>query len=335
LGDLPAILDQYSESQFTDINIMPAEWSQLVNDLNRLFDELETEKFQLSRLATRLQGELDLKSRILDSANDSIILHDLEGRFIYANATACRFYGYTREELTSMNLFKLNAPESEKAKMPGIKELMKAGKAVFEAVNYRKDGSLMTVEINAHIIGTGNRSLVLSISRDITRRKVAEATLQKAYQELESRVEERTAEVRSYNASLQLEIAERKKVENTLRTSESRLMSILNSIPSGVLIIDDEKHTIADANQKATEMIGLEKDKLVGEACYQLGCPAKEGQCPITDLNHCIEHTESVVLRKDGAKIPVIKSVVPLQIGDGNYLLECFIDNAERKEMEE
>ena len=36
------------------------------------------------------EDELALRAQLLDSANDSIVLHDFEGRFHYANEVTCR-----------------------------------------------------------------------------------------------------------------------------------------------------------------------------------------------------------------------------------------------------
>jgi len=52
--------------------------------------------------------------------------------------------------------------------------------------------------------------------RDVTERKQAEEALRKAHNELEVRVEERTAELARANKVLESEIAERKKEEETL-----------------------------------------------------------------------------------------------------------------------
>jgi signal transduction histidine kinase len=59
--------------------------------------------------------------------------------------------------------------------------------------------------------------------RDITERKLTAEALQRAQRQLESRVEERTLELRTVNEKLEQEIEERKKIEETLRESEKQL----------------------------------------------------------------------------------------------------------------
>ena len=132
----------------------------------------------------RSEDELALRAQLLDSANDSIVLHDFEGRFHYANEVTCRFYGYTSEELKQKNVFELNTPESAKDQQFRINELKTKGRVVFEAVNSRKDGSRFPIEVNARVIEIGGKQFVLSVARDITERKQAEAALRESEERL-------------------------------------------------------------------------------------------------------------------------------------------------------
>ena len=75
---------------------------------------------------------------------------------------------------------------------------------------------------------------------DITERKRAEAALQKARDELESRVEERTAELRETNEALKREITERRKVELALRDHEE-------APPAPAR--DDQRHSLGNGRQ--------------------------------------------------------------------------------------
>ena len=56
----------------------------------------------------------------------------------------------------------------------------------------------------------------------VQERQRAEAQLQRAHDELEVRVEQRTLELKETNASLQAEIGERERAEKQLRTSQER-----------------------------------------------------------------------------------------------------------------
>ena len=60
-------------------------------------------------------------------------------------------------------------------------------------------------------------------SEDITKSQQVEAVLQQAHDELEIKVEERTAELRKANEQLRSEIVERKRAEEALHASEAAL----------------------------------------------------------------------------------------------------------------
>ena len=73
---------------------------------------------------------------------------------------------------------------------------------------------------------TVTNETIESISQEITKRERAEAALKKAYDKLERRVEDRTAELRRINEQLWHEIVERKKAEEELREAELRYRTV-------------------------------------------------------------------------------------------------------------
>lgn len=133
------------------------------------------------------------------------------------------------------------------------------------------------------------------------------------------------------NAMLEsLDISERE-----LRCNEQRLKTIIESMQIGVLIVDAETHRIVDANPKALEMIGVPINQLRGKLCHSHVCPAEAGKCPITDLGMTVNNQERVLLNKEGIRIPIIKSVVAVDLGGRKCLVESFFDITEEKRMQE
>ncbi len=120
-----------------------------------------------------------------------------------------------------------------------------------------------------------------------------------------------------------------------LRESEERLRVILDNVQTGVLIIDPDTHTIVDANPMAAGLIGTPREQLLGKTCYQHICPAEVGHCPITDLGQAIDNSERVLLRSDGARCAVLKTVVPILLNGRPHLLESFVDITDRKQAEQ
>jgi PAS domain S-box-containing protein len=104
------------------------------------------------------------------------------------------------------------------------------------------------------------------------------------------------------------------------------LNTVLNSILSGVLIVDPKNRHILEVNAMAAQLIGLPREQIVGQGCHQFICPAEQGRCPIIDLGQCVNLSERILLRADGARLPVIKTVMEVQWQGHPYLIESFID---------
>ncbi len=129
-------------------------------------------------------------------------------------------------------------------------------------------------------------------------------------------------------------IGDRNRAETEFRESEQRLRSILDTIETGVLLIDPETHIIVEVNPFAAKLIGLPRKKVLGRICHKFICPAGEGKCPITDLGQEMDNSENVLLTASGHRVPILKTVAPLKLGGRKHLLESFLDITERKKAE-
>ncbi len=145
-----------------------------------------------------------------------------------------------------------------------------------------------------------------------------------------------------WNRKLVREIKEKKQVEKSLleserkiRESEDRVKTVLNSINTGIIIINPQNRTIVDVNPAAANMIGLSKEDIIGETCHQFICPKKYKECPIIDLEMKVDNTEGVLVTANGEQIPILKTVVPVLLGGEKHLLESFVDLTGRKVAEE
>jgi DNA-binding CsgD family transcriptional regulator len=79
----------------------------------------------------------------------------------------------------------------------------------------------------------GNIIAGIEVVRDITKRKQAEKDLQKAHDELELRVKDRTAELLETNKTLLAEIDERKKIEEEILEAEKMLKMHARELSEG------------------------------------------------------------------------------------------------------
>jgi PAS domain S-box-containing protein len=150
-------------------------------------------------------------------------------------------------------------------------------------------------------------------------------------------LEELAAEVAPvYAARLDRAWAEgrRSEAQRELELQREQLQTVIHSLPVGILLVDVETHRIVDANTTACDLIGAPAEVLAGAVCHEFVCPASVGACPVTDLGHTVDRSERELIRFDKSRVPIMKSVVEVGIGDRRYLLESFIDITELKETQ-
>ncbi|MBN4003774.1 PAS domain S-box protein [Nostoc sp. LPT] len=96
---------------------------------------------------------------------------------------------------------------------------------------------------------------------DITDRKQAEETLNSLLNQLESMVEERTAELTKINESLQTEITERQRIEEALRESEQRFRAAFHQAAVGIAHVAIDGSWLL-VNQKLCDILGYTLEEL-------------------------------------------------------------------------
>jgi PAS domain S-box-containing protein len=134
----------------------------------------------------RLQESESRYRTLFESAGDAIfILDPATGRFIDVNHVACERLGYNREELLQLTPADIDSPEYATLVRKRIETLRQRGHLFFETVHVRQDGTSVPTELNSRIITYTGKPVVLSIARDITKRKHAEQELHNSYQQMQ------------------------------------------------------------------------------------------------------------------------------------------------------
>ncbi|MFE1744030.1 PAS domain S-box protein [Coleofasciculus sp. H7-2] len=110
----------------------------------------------------------------------------------------------------------------------------------------------------------------LALRKEVLERQQVEEALQRAYDELEIRVRERTAELTTINASLEAEIAERKQAQAALHEREQELKALIENTPDIISRFDrDLRHTyVNSAVELAT---GVPPEVFIGKTNRELG----------------------------------------------------------------
>ncbi|MFA4877071.1 MAG: PAS domain S-box protein [Methanoregula sp.] len=116
------------------------------------------------------------------SAPDAITISEMDsGRFIEANDTATKIFGYSREELIGKNALELGIwekPEDRAAFFDQIKEYGRVQQ--YEVTERRKSGDLFNAMINADTLSMGGQNYLIAIIRDITEKKRTERELRES-----------------------------------------------------------------------------------------------------------------------------------------------------------
>ncbi|GMV93054.1 MAG: hypothetical protein AMXMBFR82_28320 [Candidatus Hydrogenedentota bacterium] len=138
---------------------------------------LERERIEISReIAEReaAEGEVLASQRrlrtIFDGLEDTLFVHDLEGRILDCNRAACRVLGYTREELLSMRTVDFDAPEFGKGFEERIAHQLRDGSYRCIGEILTKDGRPITVDIHTTRIDFQGKPAILALNRDISDR---------------------------------------------------------------------------------------------------------------------------------------------------------------------
>ncbi len=109
---------------------------------------------------------------------------------------------------------------------------------------------------------------------------------------------------------------------------------ILQSIKAGVILVDPQTRIIGFANEAALKMAGCQREQLVGKVCHKFFCPAQVNHCPVLDEGKTVDHSDRVLVRRDGSHMPILKSVVPITLDGKPWLLESFEDISAIKQIE-
>jgi len=164
---------------------------------------------------------------LFETMTEGVVVIAPDGQIIQANSEAQRILGLERSEITSRNYVSPDweilrsdgtwMPPEERAGPRAMKEKTPVNDV--EMGVKRPDGTISWINVSAAplINAAGELEGIVGTFADITERKRAEEALRTAHDELEIRVQERTAELARVNESLRAEITERKRAERLLQ----------------------------------------------------------------------------------------------------------------------
>ena len=155
---------------------------------------------------------------IISTAMDGFWITGMQGHFLDVNDAYCHLVGYSREELLKMRIQDVEATEKPEETARHIQRIIETGHDRFETQHRCKDGRIVDIEVSVNFRPSHGGRLYVFL-RDIIARRQAEEALQKAHEELELRVQARTAELAKANEVLKRENDTRTVLNTLLRLS--------------------------------------------------------------------------------------------------------------------
>ncbi len=168
----------------------------------------------------------------IERSNDAVFMTDKEGLIIYTNPAFEKIYGYSSEEAIGQTPRILKSGKLSAEEYKAIWDTLLNKEVVSgEIINKTKDGQLIHIEGSNNPILDERGEIVgfLGIHRDISQRKEAESVVKEVQEELEQRVESRTAELSEALALLREQFAELNQIQGELER-RNQILEALNEL---------------------------------------------------------------------------------------------------------
>ncbi|MCH4903604.1 response regulator [Cylindrospermopsis raciborskii CHAB3438] len=264
---------------------------------------------------------------------------------VFVNSAAVRLLGVNSSgELLGQKFIEFVHPQHREEIQENLKSLQTNQRLIpLQEVKFlQAGGRIIYVETVGAFLTYQNQPAAQIVARDITRRKQTELALHKTKNELELRVNQRTAELINVNHQLQSQLDEQKRIQDALRISENRFEAIL-SIADDAIISVDNSQRITLFNQGAEKIFGYTAEEVLGKK-LDLLLPTRFAQ---EHRNHVAtfgkssaharrmgERQEIFGCRKDGSEFPAEASISKLDLGRESVYTVILRDITERKQVE-
>ncbi|MCD6304879.1 MAG: PAS domain S-box protein [Deltaproteobacteria bacterium] len=294
------------------------------------------EFFSRKRLEKELRESEEAARALLNAPPERAMLLDADGTFLALNEPAARAFGMTREEIIGRNAFREMLPPELRAKRKAYHDrVVESGLPLH--YEDEREGKRLSTNLYPVFEETGKVTRVAIYSQDITEQKRTQEELARHREYLEQMVKERTAELMRANDRLEEEIAERKKVEQSLRASEERYRNLVEGSFDGLFLQLGTK--IVFTNRRLQEMLGYGPAELEGmdhwlvyhpedqELTRQRARARLRGETPQSRY-------EVRMQRKDGSSFPAEIIATPLRLQGEPGIQVSIRDISERKRAE-
>jgi PAS domain S-box-containing protein len=166
------ILSGYSEEQtYETKTIILGENEYLSEHNKRLIHQLEKKLTELEEINSALRKSEKRYRNLFENANDAIILHVITpsnefGKILEANGVASSLLGYTHDELMGMNMAEIDNARQSEHYQEFMANLLEFRHLTFDGEHITKEGTIIPVEISAHLYEENGSRFCLVVIRD-------------------------------------------------------------------------------------------------------------------------------------------------------------------------
>lgn len=184
------------------------------------------------------EKEIYFLQKAISHINDSVMIGKINEKFeishfIAANEIACKKLGYSIEEIVKMKPADITHPDCL-SKIPQARKLLYSKNAsTIEFIHITKTGENIPVEINSKVMEIGKDKFLVTIARDISKRK---------------------------------------ELEKSLRENEQHYKSLFEFNPNGIMSFDLDGY-FTSVNKACEELTGYKKEDLFKISFHQFIAP--------------------------------------------------------------
>jgi len=257
-----------------------------------------------------------------------ICTHDFDGNLLYVNPAAARVLGYSTDAWMGRNLRDFLAPSFQPFFPVYLQRIRQqhADEGFMRVVTTSGENRLWRYH-NVCYEEDGQPLYVIGCAQDVTEQVRLERALRKAHDELELRVQERTAELVQANAAL--------------RESEERYRGLFENANDVIATLTMDG-IITSVNRAAEALLGWSRTELVGQHFHTVTTPATAVR--VEDRIHrflagekITSNLELEILRKNDSVVLLECRARPMYDKDGKLtgVQGIFRNITERKRTEE
>lgn len=208
-------------------------WSDEIIRLLTFVGQIFVNALERRRAAYELREREMQYRHIFEATSDGLIITDPEtGIVLEANPAMCRMHGYTYEEFVGLHRTAFIHPEYYGLLKDYVGTIMDGGEYRVRAMDVRKDGSFVHVEVNGALLHFRGKPAILGVVRDITNDM-------EAYEILERRVEQRTQEL-SALLEISSNVASTLELDALLELILDQLTLVIEHTGSAILTLEGD-----------------------------------------------------------------------------------------------